>query len=221
MDIENTPMGQYQLSQSLEVHSRDARCVDVKGNHLITGGTDDMVFLFTRVDPSSKWELKHGYKIFGGFAMDLCFMEENTEFVVGCQDGKIYVCSTNDNNAATLIFEGHKKPVNCVRYRNYKIFSGSWDGTAQIWDLETGDVQSTLGGHPEFLVAVCPLENDNVVTGGQDGTLNLWKQDGSKIIEKLGAHQGLIRQIVEIEGGGFMTCSNDDTVRVWMNDMTM
>ena len=215
MDIEDTQNGQFQLSQALEAHTREARCVDIKGNYMISGGTDNVAMLYTREDPTKKWDIKHGYKFFGGFVMDVCFMEDNTEFVVGCQDGKIYICSTDDCSAPTLIFEGHKKPVNCVRYRNFNIFSGSWDGTACIWDLETGDVKSTLGGHPEFLVAVCPLNNDLVVTGGQDGSLHLWKYNGQKVSEKIGAHQGLIRQIAVVEGGGFMTCSNDETVKVW------
>jgi len=147
----------FTLSQTLSFHTRDARCLDIYSNYLITGGTDKKVFLYSRSSPSSKWEMVHSYSFFPDWILDVTFMEGSNEFVTACKDNKIYVCSKDDSSAPSLVFEGHKKTVNCVRYKEFKIYSGSWDGTCKIWDLETGDVTATLGGaHPEFAVAVCP-----------------------------------------------------------------
>jgi len=36
------------------------------------------------------------------------------------------------------VFEGHENSVNCVKILDERrIITGSWDGTAKIWDIET------------------------------------------------------------------------------------
>lgn len=42
--------------------------------------------------------------------------------------------------------------------------SGSWDGTAKIWDVETGKVKETLAGHTHA-VSVLSLQNGITITG--------------------------------------------------------
>jgi WD40 repeat protein len=41
--------------------------------------------------------------------------------------------------------------------------SGSWDGTARVWDLSTGTCVSVLEGH-ENGVNVCALDDGTIVT---------------------------------------------------------
>ena len=52
--------------------------------------------------------------------------------------------------------------------------TASWDGTAKVWGLETGKVQ-TLSGHcgPVYRVAWSP-DGKRLVTGGWDGTARVW-----------------------------------------------
>lgn len=51
--------------------------------------------------------------------------------------------------------------------------SGSWDGTAKIWDVETGKVKETLGGHTHA-TTVLTLPNGITITGSQDKKIRLW-----------------------------------------------
>ena len=43
---------------------------------------------------------------------------------------------------------GHEGAVNSLSQAiETELVSGSWDGTAKIWDVETGKVKETLSGH--------------------------------------------------------------------------
>ena len=47
-----------------------------------------------------------------------------------------------------MLFEGHENVVNSLSQSiPDEIVSGSWDGTAKIWDTATGKVKYTLEGH--------------------------------------------------------------------------
>jgi WD40 repeat protein len=52
------------------------------------------------------------------------------------KDRKIFQMDADGNPVGE--FEGHENTVNCVKVLDANhIITGSWDGTAKIWDLET------------------------------------------------------------------------------------
>lgn len=109
---------------------------------------------------------------------------------------------------------GHTGPVNSIHQSGLKLVSGSWDATAKIWDLESGEAIATMEGH-SHAVTVWILLNGNIVTGSQDGALRLWSPEGSLMKTKEKAHDDIIRQIIEVDGIGVLTCSNDSSIKLW------
>lgn len=96
--------------------------------------------------------------------------------------------------------------------------SGSWDGTAKIWDVETGQVKSTLAGHTHA-TTVLTLPNGITITGSQDKKIRLW-YNGKQEREFL-AHDDIVRGFVEVpQLNAFASCSNDETVKLWSLDGT-
>lgn len=60
---------------------------------------------------------------------------------------------------------GHEGAVNSLSQSlEHELVSGSWDGTAKIWDVETGKVKETLTGHTHA-VSVLTLQNGITITG--------------------------------------------------------
>lgn len=55
---------------------------------------------------------------------------------------------------------GHEGAVNSLNIdsESLTLISGSWDSTAKIWDLESGECTSTLEGH-KYAVTVCRLSD--------------------------------------------------------------
>ena len=113
-----------------------------------------------------------------------------------------------------MIFEGHEGAVNSLSQAvPEELVSGSWDGTARIWDTATGKVKHVLDGH-SHAVSVLTLPNGINITGAQDATIRIWyKEKMQKEIPN--AHTDIIRAITEVPGVGFATCSNDEKVKIW------
>ena len=84
-------------------------------------------------------------------------------FFTGGKDGKVFKVNLEGN--PIQMFEGHEGAVNSLSQAiPEEIVSGSWDGTAKIWDVETGKLKMTLGGH-SHAVAVLTMPNGITVTG--------------------------------------------------------
>ena len=59
----------------------------------------------------------------------------------------------------------HSGPVNSLcQVNESELVSGSWDGTAKIWDIETGKVKQTLAGH-SHATSVLAFVDGTIVTG--------------------------------------------------------
>ena len=57
-----------------------------------------------------------------------------------------------------------------------RLVAASSEGTARVWDAETGTVRHTLLGHTGFMLSVAwSPDSSRLVTGGSDGTAKVWE----------------------------------------------
>jgi WD40 repeat protein len=57
-----------------------------------------------------------------------------------------------------------------------RLVAASSEGTARVWDAETGTVRHTLLGHTGFVLGVAwSPDSSRLVTGGSDGTAKVWE----------------------------------------------
>jgi phospholipase A-2-activating protein len=105
---------------------------------------------------------------------------------------------------------------------NHQLVSGSWDGTAKIWDLSTSTCIQTLGPH-ENGVQVLALTNGLVATTSTGESVNgkpanfklrIWDPaTGRQVGDAIQDHQGSIRSIAALPAiDGFVTTANDGAV---------
>lgn len=114
------------------------------------------------------------------------------------------------------MYEGHEGPVNqVVQVFQEEIITGSWDGTAKIWDVETGKCKQTLEGH-SHAVTVYGFENGIVLTGSQDKKIRFWFK--GNLEKEIMGHEDIVRGFTEVPGVGFASCSNDELVKIWTTD---
>jgi len=151
--------------------------------------------------------------------------------VTGCQDSIIRIFSPRTGELM-LELEGHKKGVISFSWTSTgQLISGSWDGTAKVWDLAAGgECVLTLPNH-ENGVNVLGLENGQIVTTSTGENVNdkpanfyvrFWDPaTGKQIGGSIKDHEGPIRCIAPLSGiASFVTASNDGTVRVRTADST-
>ncbi|KAG7396705.1 hypothetical protein PHYBOEH_001873 [Phytophthora boehmeriae] len=150
-------------------------------------------------------------------------------FATGCMDKKIRLFDAQGQRVAVL--EGHEGGVIslAISVDGKLLLSGSWDGTARVWDLSTQQCVQVLPGH-ENGVCVLGLPDGSVVTGstGQqvgntvaDFKLRFWSKESFTLTKTMTDHQGPIRQLSLVPDIGFVSCSNDGSIKLHTLDGTV
>ena len=143
--------------------------------------------------------------------------------ITGCKDSKIRVISPSGE--VMFILEGHSKSVISFSWTaTGQLISGSWDGTAKIWDLASGgQCVATLEKH-ENAVNVLGLPNGQIITTSTGESVNsrpdnffvrYWDASGKQIGKNIKDHQMPIKSICPLTAiEAYATSSNDGTVRI-------
>ena len=117
------------------------------------------------------------------------------------------------------ILKGHGRYVSCCAFSpdGARVVTASWDGTARIWDAETGAVVRTLEGHTNFVLC-CAFSPDGarVVTASDDRTACIWDTETSAVLRTLEGHGGEVYCCAfSPDGSRVVTASDDRTARIW------
>jgi WD40 repeat protein/predicted Ser/Thr protein kinase len=113
----------------------------------------------------------------------------------------------------------HKGPVNCVRFSpdGRRIITASNDGTAQVWDVVTGQaVGSPLNHQSAVKDASFSPEGNSVVTAGQNGVALVWSLETGQPSAPSLQHGGIVYcASFSADGKRILTGSEDAAARIW------
>lgn len=202
------------------------RCIAALPNDLLVTGAMDSVARVWLRDSSSA---------VGGFvAMESATIFDHEHWVTAsvALDGGGFATGSMDKNIRLFdaqgqryaLLRGHEGGVISLTTSadGKLLLSGSWDGTARVWSLETQQCLHVLSGH-ENGVCVLGLPDGSLVTGstGQqvgntvaDFKLRFWAKETFALTKTLADHQGPIRQLVLVPDIGFVSCSNDGSIKL-------
>ena len=114
---------------------------------------------------------------------------------------------------------GHTDFINSVAISsdNKTVVTGSDDGTAKIWDINSGQGLHTLTGHTKFINSVAiSSDNTTVVTGSDDTTVKIWDIQTGQCLNTLTDHADSIYSVaISPDNKTVITGSYDRTAKVW------
>jgi WD40 repeat protein len=103
-----------------------------------------------------------------------------------------------------------------------RLIAASSQGTARVWDAETGTLRHTLFGHSGLVHSVAwSPDSSRLVTGGSDGTAKVWEIDHEGVRERwsLSAQEsksGIVGVAFSPDGSRVMAGDADiSAVKVW------
>jgi WD40 repeat protein/class 3 adenylate cyclase len=121
--------------------------------------------------------------------------------------------------AERLVLTGHGGAVMDFSWSptGERICTASADGTARVWDAQTGIELLTLSGHDgAVLAAAWSPEGQRIATAGVDGTARVWSASSGDELLSLIGHSDEVRDVAwSPDGQCIATTSPDGTTRVW------
>ena len=117
------------------------------------------------------------------------------------------------------ILRGHQGPVERVAFSpdGRTIVTGSWGGTARLWDATTGAEIAVLRSHnSDVLDAAFSPDGDYVITSSWDRTARIWDPASGTEITVLSGHEAPVNHAeFSPNGRRVLTASMDSTSRIW------
>ena len=220
----------WELSHSFVSDGQGVRCA------CILPAEQEAYRLLVGTQSGSMWE----FSVPSGTMQPVPFQHNHTVsailsndhvYVTGCKDGVARVFG--HNHELKFEFRGHDKAVTSLAWTGEGfLVTGSWDGTAKVWNLKNGALVATLADH-ENTVSVCGLEQTangllRVATGSagvaannviSDHSIRIWEVDPtsgqvSLLNHVSNDHNGPIRDLALTSLGMLASCSNDGTVKL-------
>jgi WD40 repeat protein len=116
-------------------------------------------------------------------------------------------------------FVGHTGAVNGVAFApdGKRVLSGSADGTARLWDAETGRQLQVFTGHAAGIVGVAfSPDGRRVATASDDRSVRLWDAETGKELARFDGHTQVLKTVAfSPDGRRLLSCGDDNTMRLW------
>lgn len=116
--------------------------------------------------------------------------------------------------------QGHTDGIMCLQFSEslaYPSFSvvitGSYDRTARIWNLETGEELRVLRGHTRG-VRCLQFDEAKLITGSMDRTLKIWNWRTGALVRTLEGHtEGIV--CLHFDEDTLASGSADSNIKIW------
>ncbi|MBA3943705.1 MAG: helix-turn-helix domain-containing protein [Herpetosiphonaceae bacterium] len=115
------------------------------------------------------------------------------------------------------VFVGHRAPLQTVAWTpdGKAVLTGSQDGTALLWDLQTAKIRQTFNvGSAVTSVVVSPNGQD-VLIGSFGGTVQLWELATAKPLRSFSGTSGPIATVAFAPDGRHVLSTSEDTAFLW------
>ncbi len=105
-----------------------------------------------------------------------------------------------------------------VNREGTRAISGHFNGQICLWDLENGELLSSLEGHSDIVKSVhISVDGRHAVSGSNDETIKIWDLTSMRCIGTLEGHTDTVESLA-ISSDGVLIAStgfNDNSVRLW------
>lgn len=157
--------GRAQIA-TLNGHSGTVTCLQFSDSQLLSGSDDGSMMLWSLNPRDEGCPLLNG----GGLAHDMAIMQQHHR-----QKRTVEKLHS---------FHGHGGPVWALHFDDSLVFSGSYDKTVKMWDLQSGRCLRTLRSHTGW-VSSLDGHSSRLASAGWDSSIKIWDTDTGELVSSL------------------------------------
>lgn len=116
-------------------------------------------------------------------------------------------------NCRSKMLRGHQDSVTCLQFTDTHLFSGSYDNTIRVWDLNLGVCLRVLKGH-QGCVRALQADAVKLVTASTDRTIRVWNWHTGECVRVLQGHVEAVAA-VGFEKAILVSGGAEGVLRVW------
>jgi serine/threonine protein kinase len=97
------------------------------------------------------------------------------------------------------------------------LVSGGWGQIINIWNLQTGELNTTLSGHSNDVncLAISP-DGQTLVSGSRDKTIKIWNLQTGELKTTLTGYSYVVSSLaITPDGQTLVSGSRDNTIKIW------
>lgn len=110
-------------------------------------------------------------------------------------------------------FDGHSDGVLTLKFDHKYMFTGSYDTTVKIWDVNTGKLLRSLESHTAA-VKTLAFDEQKVITGSLDNTIKVWNYHTGQCLSTYRGHHDSVLS-VDFYKKSIVSGSADNSIKVW------
>lgn len=130
----------------------------------------------------------------------------------------IQVLAQSDQTTAKVL-EGHQGAIKSVAFSpdGTQVLTGSWDWSAQLWDVASGREITSFEGHDERVTSVAfSPDGARVLTGSMDGSMRMWDAASGAQLQQYNSQADRITDVAFSPSGRHaLAATNHGAARLW------
>eukprot|EP01113_Clastostelium_recurvatum_P042568 TRINITY_DN6904_c0_g1_i2.p1 TRINITY_DN6904_c0_g1~~TRINITY_DN6904_c0_g1_i2.p1 ORF type:complete len:113 (-),score=15.94 TRINITY_DN6904_c0_g1_i2:78-416(-) len=111
-----------------------------------------------------------------------------------------------------MTLSGHSDQVRALVVADGKLFSGSYDCSVKVWDLNTHECLHTIRLYNE--VFGIGAAAGYLFTGDENGAIKIWDLVSYTCLHTLSEHNGSVYAFATA-GSKLLSASSDTTIKIW------
>lgn len=150
-------------------------------------------------------------------AVDVAFSPDGRLAAGSWEDGQIKLIDVASGRTLRSL-EGHTLMVRrlCFDPSSTRLASASFDGSAVVWDIESGQRIHTLTHDDKVRCVSFSPDGGILATGGDDTMVRLWSTTTGEELRRMSAHTRAIHAVrSSTDGTKWLTVSADETGHLW------
>jgi pre-mRNA-processing factor 19 len=202
-------------------------CLDVHGDHVVTGGADNTVVLLSNQMQRSGERItavtSKKEAVLSGHSKRVNKVKFHPEWsaaqdlLVSCaQDSTVRVWREQKEAHVISAHQGSVSDID-IHCAGSHVLAASKDGHWSLSDLHTGQTVVLTAGPSGF--SGCSFHPDGLIfaTGGDDGVVRVWDVKSNKNVANFEGHKGYVTALTFNENGYFMATAaeEDQVLKLW------